>query len=163
MNMTDIKNKAKELGLKAGRLKKTDLIHLIQRKEGNFPCFETAKNKCDQLKCCWRDACLSSKKKKHPAWHKKKDTYAKKIAAEIKERKSQLNDLDQKARKLIGKGKKEAQEEIKQLDKKLAEVKKSSQKLAANSEAAWKVAKKGIDAAWNDLSKGFSKAAKKFK
>ena len=38
---------------------KADFIRALQSKEGNFPCFETANNFCDQIDCCWRSACLS--------------------------------------------------------------------------------------------------------
>ena len=37
---------------------KDNLVHAIQTAEGNFPCFGTAKDYCDQLVCCFRDNCL---------------------------------------------------------------------------------------------------------
>lgn len=59
MNWIDIKRKAKEMGINAGRMKKAELIKAIQNKEGNNPCFgnENRMN-CDQVNCCWRDDCL---------------------------------------------------------------------------------------------------------
>ena len=54
MNMTRIKEKAKQLGIQVGKMRKVDLIRSIQSKEGNFPCFETAKDYFDQLACAWR-------------------------------------------------------------------------------------------------------------
>ena len=61
MDMTQVKEKAKQLGIQVGKMKKVDLIRAIQSKEGNFPCFETAKDYCNQLTCAWRKACLPSK------------------------------------------------------------------------------------------------------
>ena len=58
MKMSDVRMKAKEIGVKAGRMKKVDLIHEIQTTEGNFPCFGTAENSCDRGDCCWKEDCL---------------------------------------------------------------------------------------------------------
>jgi hypothetical protein len=57
MNMKEVKEKARTLGLKPGRLRKADLIRAIQTAEGNPPCFQTAQDDCDQTGCCWRDEC----------------------------------------------------------------------------------------------------------
>ena len=61
MKMTMIKEKAKELGIKAGRKNSADLIKSIQVAEGNFPCYKTALGFCDQQGCLWRTDCLSKK------------------------------------------------------------------------------------------------------
>ena len=58
MKMTEIKKKAQNMGLKAGKLNKSALIKKIQEVEGNFSCFQTANGYCDQEGCCWRDDCL---------------------------------------------------------------------------------------------------------
>jgi hypothetical protein len=58
MKMTELKNKAKGMGIKPGRMKKTDLVHTIQKTEGNTPCYGTTNGNCDQIECCYRDACL---------------------------------------------------------------------------------------------------------
>ena len=58
MKMQEVREKAKKLGLKPGKIKKkTDLIRAIQSEEGNTPCFKTAVNDCDQTDCCWRGDC----------------------------------------------------------------------------------------------------------
>ncbi len=59
MKMTEIRSIAKGVGLKSSKMKKIDLIKSIQTPEGNFPCFQTAQDYCDQEKCCWRDDCLT--------------------------------------------------------------------------------------------------------
>ena len=60
MNFKQIKEIAKEKGIKAGNMKKENIIRAIQRAEGNFDCFGTATaGVCDQLNCLWRDDCLS--------------------------------------------------------------------------------------------------------
>ncbi len=60
MKMVEIKEKAKKMGLKPGKRNKTNLIRTIQEKEGNFPCYETANNYCDQSACSWRNDCLQT-------------------------------------------------------------------------------------------------------
>ncbi|MHB1379940.1 MAG: SAP domain-containing protein [Desulfurivibrionaceae bacterium] len=58
MKMLDIKAKAKNLGIRAGKMKKEDLIRTIQEREGNFPCFGSAMEHCSQEDCSWREDCL---------------------------------------------------------------------------------------------------------
>lgn len=58
--MNEIRDKARALDIKAPvGMKKLDLIRAIQVKEGNFPCFGTAIDYCDQTCCCFRDDCLA--------------------------------------------------------------------------------------------------------
>jgi hypothetical protein len=59
MKMHDVKAKAKECGLKPGKMKKEALIRAIQEHEGNFPCFGSAIEHCSQEDCCWREDCLT--------------------------------------------------------------------------------------------------------
>ncbi len=60
MDLKEIKEKAKKLGVKPKLgTKKEILIRSIQAAEGNFPCFGTAKDFCDQMSCSWRGDCLS--------------------------------------------------------------------------------------------------------
>jgi len=61
MKTADVKEKAKEIGVKVTRMSKTDMIRSIQIAEGNFPCFKTAEVYCDQFNCCWREDCLSKR------------------------------------------------------------------------------------------------------
>jgi hypothetical protein len=57
--MTQVKNLAKSIGIKAGKLKKAELIRKIQIEEGNFPCYATAEGYCDQEDCIFREDCLA--------------------------------------------------------------------------------------------------------
>jgi hypothetical protein len=67
MNIKEIGLIAKNLGIKSTKLKKNELIHKIQRHEGNFDCFSTAYNgECDQPQCAWRGDCLPHSLKKAP-------------------------------------------------------------------------------------------------
>ena len=62
--MQEIREIAKDYGIKTARISKQDLIKEIQRTEGNFDCFATAASgECDQLGCLWRDDCLTMAKK----------------------------------------------------------------------------------------------------
>lgn len=58
MRMTEVRKRAKDLGLEPGSLRKADLIRAIQRAEGHFDCFGTATGFCDQQDCAWRKDCL---------------------------------------------------------------------------------------------------------
>ena len=62
MKMQDVRTKAKELGIKSFGKTKAALIREIQEKEGNFPCYGTATDSCDQLQCCFRSSCLEEGK-----------------------------------------------------------------------------------------------------
>jgi hypothetical protein len=65
MNIKEIGLIAKDLGIKPKRFKKAELIHSIQRNEGNFDCFATAYDgECDQVQCAWRGDCLPHSLKK---------------------------------------------------------------------------------------------------
>ncbi len=58
MNMSEIKEVAKDRGVKVGRLKKADLIREIQEAEGNPQCFCTGfSEQCGQQGCLWRADC----------------------------------------------------------------------------------------------------------
>ncbi len=59
MKMQEIRVKAKALGINSFGKKKAELIREIQRAEGNFDCFGTARGYCDQMDCCFRDLCLA--------------------------------------------------------------------------------------------------------
>jgi len=59
MRMSDIEKKARNSGIKdSWKFSKKELVKAIQRSEGNFDCFGTASNYCDQMVCCWRSDCL---------------------------------------------------------------------------------------------------------
>ena len=60
MKVQEIKKKATAMGIKPGKMKKTELIRTIQSTEGNYPCFQTADSNCDQTGCCWRADCLTT-------------------------------------------------------------------------------------------------------
>jgi hypothetical protein len=59
MKMNQVWEMARELGIKVNHPKKGELIRMIQRAEGNFDCFGTAKSHCDQQRCCFREDCLT--------------------------------------------------------------------------------------------------------
>jgi hypothetical protein len=62
MRMDEVRKRAKALGIKTAQMKKADLIRQIQKTEGNFDCFGSAKDYCDQWNCCFREDCLPSVK-----------------------------------------------------------------------------------------------------
>ena len=60
MRMNEVKEKAKQLDVNPGKMKKSDLIRTIQSREGNYACFQTDRDDCDQAECCWRTDCLTN-------------------------------------------------------------------------------------------------------
>jgi hypothetical protein len=59
MNMQQIKEIAKKLGVKSGSLKKMELVQAIQSAEGNETCFGTGKvAHCGQDSCLWKEDCF---------------------------------------------------------------------------------------------------------
>jgi hypothetical protein len=58
MTMTQVKSKAKEMGIQVGKAKKDDLIRTIQTTEGNIPCYKTGITSCDQTECAWWSDCM---------------------------------------------------------------------------------------------------------
>ncbi|MFZ6017292.1 MAG: SAP domain-containing protein [Nitrospirota bacterium] len=59
MNIKQVKEIARQKGVKVGNMKKEEIIRTIQRAEGNFDCFGTAAGGiCDQADCLWRNDCL---------------------------------------------------------------------------------------------------------
>jgi len=65
MKMQEVRDMAKEYGLKTSRMSKVSVIHAIQESEGNFNCFATAyEGDCDQVNCLWREDCFAAAKQK---------------------------------------------------------------------------------------------------
>ncbi len=57
MNVTEIRTKARQLGVKNySRLNKADLIRAIQVTEGNSPCYQQIYD-CRVFDCLWRPDC----------------------------------------------------------------------------------------------------------
>ena len=157
MNIQAVREKAKMLDLNPGKMKKTDLIHAIQSKEGNFPCFGTAKDFCDQSECCWRSDCLP-KKSAEKMETSERGAYLLKAKAEFEEFNEKIGDLKVKAKRMVGKTKTEALEEIKRLEKKSEEeIKLKMHKLAETSDDVWQTTKEGIDNSWKDLRAALKK------
>lgn len=60
MKIQEVKKMAIDKGIKAGKMKKAELIRTIQTKEGNIPCYQTsAFDLCAQTGCCWRNECMN--------------------------------------------------------------------------------------------------------
>ena len=60
MKFQEIQRMAKDMGINTYRMKKTDIIHFIQRKENNIDCYGTDRvSHCQEQGCLWRSDCLS--------------------------------------------------------------------------------------------------------
>lgn len=162
MKMMEVKEKAKRLGLKPGKMKKVDLIRAIQSKEGNFPCFQTGLDSCNQFDCCWKSDCLPAKTIEKDE-ENKRETYLKKVKVELEEFNYKIDGLKEKAKTMVGKSKTEALEEIKRLEKKCEEeIKQKMHELTEAGEDIWQPLKKRIDSSWKDLKKAFKKTLSRF-
>jgi hypothetical protein len=63
MNMAEVRAIAKSHKIETAGLSKIDIIHKLQRDEGNFDCYGTAyEGVCDQVGCRWREDCLEASK-----------------------------------------------------------------------------------------------------
>jgi len=61
MNMQEIRAIAKSHKIDSSGLSKVDIIHKLQREEGNFDCYATAHDaECDQVDCLWRKDCFEA-------------------------------------------------------------------------------------------------------
>ncbi len=64
MLMQQVRNIAKENGIRAGKATKVHLIRKIQQIEGNHECFATdTDGSCDQSGCLWHADCYSAAQK----------------------------------------------------------------------------------------------------
>ena len=60
MKFQEIQKMAKGMGINTFRMKKTDIIHAIQREENNIDCYGTDRGEhCEEETCLWRSDCLS--------------------------------------------------------------------------------------------------------
>jgi hypothetical protein len=58
MKVQEIREIAARMGIKAGKMKKAELIRAIQQAEHNEACFETGRvDSCGQDLCLWREDC----------------------------------------------------------------------------------------------------------
>ncbi len=58
MTYEQIKEIARERGIRIGGVKKVEIVRAIQTQEGNEPCFATGRAAdCSQLRCLWLKAC----------------------------------------------------------------------------------------------------------
>jgi len=63
MKLSEIKEKAHELGVNITARKKKDWILAIQEAEGNTPCFGSNAGDCPYTDCCFWSDCIKEYKK----------------------------------------------------------------------------------------------------
>lgn len=61
MQIGDIRDKARLLGIVPGKMKKVDLIHSIQAAEGCAQCFGRSNGQCVYTDCCFMPDCLKTR------------------------------------------------------------------------------------------------------
>lgn len=58
MRLEEIREVARRHNIKAGRMKKGELVRAIQEAEGNSQCYATGNSAtCGQDRCLWREDC----------------------------------------------------------------------------------------------------------
>ena len=58
MTVREIQDIAKKMGLNASKMRKAELVRMIQKTENNTPCFQTgAASSCGQENCLWLSDC----------------------------------------------------------------------------------------------------------
>lgn len=92
-----------------------------------------------------------------------KEAYRQKIETQLKEWAESIEELKKKAGKAAGDLKADHESEIKTLIDKKNAMQKQLKEFMATSDDAWKIMKKGLEKAADDLKKAFAKARKKFK
>lgn len=153
MHMSEVKTRAEKLGLKPGRMGKADLIHAIQNREGNSPCFQTGLDSCDQFNCCWRGDCLPAGRTENKRGGKR-EAFLNKIKIELHEFNDKIDSLKMRANTMAGKKKTEALKEIKRLEKKCEEeIMQKMHEVTATSEDIWQSTRKSIESSWKELKK----------
>jgi hypothetical protein len=61
MTINEVRRIAKDKGIKlVARQTKSEIIHAVQKMEGNFDCYGSAQKFCDQTDCLWREDCLKA-------------------------------------------------------------------------------------------------------
>ena len=60
MNMTEIREKARALGIIPGKMKKTELVRTIQTAEDCIPCYGKSNGECAHTDCCFLQDCLKT-------------------------------------------------------------------------------------------------------
>jgi len=58
LTMTEIRIKAKGLGINPGKTNKAELIRTVQAAEGYSPCYGKSNSQCPYMDCCFRADCL---------------------------------------------------------------------------------------------------------
>jgi chromosome segregation ATPase len=88
--------------------------------------------------------------------------YKQKAEAQIKEWEAELDKLKAKAQKAQAEGKAEYQDEINELEDKLAKGREILNELSERGSEAWESMRQGMDKAWSALSSSFKEAKAKF-
>ena len=61
MRMSEVRTRARAMGLDPGRMKKPELICAIQKAEGFTACFGSGNRDCPYTDCCFRGDCIENK------------------------------------------------------------------------------------------------------
>ena len=67
MDVAQVERFMAELGINPNPANLAAVIRFVQRAEGRFDCFGTARNFCDQGACAWRQSCVEDRATITPA------------------------------------------------------------------------------------------------
>ncbi len=92
-----------------------------------------------------------------------REAYRQKIESQLKEWGEAIDELKKKAEKAAGALKAEHEDDIRKLTAKKDELHGQLKEFMAASDEAWKIMRKALEKAAEDLKKAFGKARKKYK
>jgi predicted S18 family serine protease len=90
------------------------------------------------------------------------ENYKQRMITGIEDWESDLKEMKERAEKHDDENQKSRKEAIAKLEEKIAQSKIRLAELEKSGKDAWEVMKKGMDEAWDDLSRAFKEARSKF-
>lgn len=88
-------------------------------------------------------------------------TYIDKLAAQLKEWDSKIEELEARGQKVTAEARKEFSEEIEGLRKKKAETQEKLKNLREAGDSAWQDIKQGAEKSWKEMQNAFERAKSK--
>lgn len=135
INITEMKERAKSLGIDPEEMKETELIHSIQIAEDCTPCFGTSSGQCDQFDCCFMQSCLQSSLKKSSQAEEHFQQQKSKLTTANEQLQEQYTKSEQAENKLK-KHRKQFEQSLSEQTKKLTAANKRTQNKIAEHEQA---------------------------
>ncbi len=63
MTTREVRKRAAAAGVTANGRSKTEIIRAIQAAEKNPQCFQTGRQQCPEMSCCWMQDCMTGSRR----------------------------------------------------------------------------------------------------